>query len=162
MRKKLNRLPKMSSIEIDELIEEEKICRIAFIGKEFPYIAPFQYVRIDGSLYVHFTNYGKKMRLIENNNKVCLTIEKFNEDLSEFKFVTLQGELSQVTENNERADAIHALQSTGKKNLSSMFLAAHGFSPNDGWDVLSDEKPLKIYKLGKISKIIGLRSPKKV
>lgn len=162
MSKKLNRLPKMSSIEINELIEEEKICRIAFIGDEFPYIAPFQYARIDGSLYVHFTNYGKKMKLIKNNNKVCLTIEKLNDDLSEYKFVTLQGVLSQVTENTERTNAIHAMQSTGKKKLSSMFLAAHGFSPNDGWDVLSEEKPMQIYKLGKISKTIGLRSPRQV
>ena len=72
----------MNPKEIQELLSDEKICRIAFVGKNFPYIAPFQYVRMNESIYVHFTNYGKKIRLIEKNNKVCLTVEKLNADMS--------------------------------------------------------------------------------
>ena len=100
------------------------------------------------------------MRLIENNNKVCLTVEKFTEDMSEYKFVALQGELSKVKEKNERAQAIQILNSVGKEKLSRKFLAAHNFSTEEGWDVISEEKPMVIYKLVKISKKIGLRSPK--
>jgi hypothetical protein len=50
----------MSEEEIDELLSEQTLCRIAFGGKNAPYIAPFQYVLIDGQLYFHFTDYGKK------------------------------------------------------------------------------------------------------
>lgn len=152
-------LPKMSSNEIKELIESEKICRIAFHGKDFPYVAPFQYIKIDDSIYVHFTKYGKKIRLIEKNNSVCVTVEKLNEDMSDFKFVTLQGKLSKVENEEERINAIHRFSVIGRESLSTTFLTAHGFSPEDGWDSLSIENNLMIFKLGDISRIIGLRSP---
>ena len=71
------KLPKMSSQEIDTLLKQQKICRIAFRGEEFPYLAPFQYVKIGDSLYFHFTDYGRKMRLIEKDNRVCIGIESF-------------------------------------------------------------------------------------
>ena len=157
--KKPFQLPKMNPKEIQELLSDEKICRIAFVGKNFPYIAPFQYVRMNESIYVHFTNYGKKIRLIEKNNKVCLTVEKLNADMSEFKFVAIQGELKKVQEKNERAKAIQMLASVGKEKLSTTFLAAHGFSTKEEWDVISEEKPLVIFKLDKINRILGLRSP---
>jgi nitroimidazol reductase NimA-like FMN-containing flavoprotein (pyridoxamine 5'-phosphate oxidase superfamily) len=36
----------MSSDEVNNLLDQENICRIAFKGEEFPYMAPFQYIRI--------------------------------------------------------------------------------------------------------------------
>ena len=81
------KLPKMSKSEIKELVSEQNLCRIAFKGEKYPYMAPFQYVLIDGELYFHFTDYGKKMKLIENDNWVCVEIEKFKPDLSSYNFV---------------------------------------------------------------------------
>jgi nitroimidazol reductase NimA-like FMN-containing flavoprotein (pyridoxamine 5'-phosphate oxidase superfamily) len=54
------KLPKMSEDEIEKLVEEQMLCRIAFKGDQHPYIAPFQYIRINGTLYFHFTDYGKR------------------------------------------------------------------------------------------------------
>jgi nitroimidazol reductase NimA-like FMN-containing flavoprotein (pyridoxamine 5'-phosphate oxidase superfamily) len=65
MEKKPFRLPPMSSDEVNYLLDQENICRIAFKGEEFPYMAPFQYIRIDNKLYFHFSNYGKKMSLLK-------------------------------------------------------------------------------------------------
>ena len=62
------KLPKMTKQEMWKLIRRQRLCRIAFKGDTYPYMAPFQYVVLDGVLYFHFTDYGKKMKLIETTN----------------------------------------------------------------------------------------------
>jgi len=154
------KLPRMSEQEIDELIEEQILCRIAFRGNKSPYIAPFQYAWVDQQLYFHFTKYGKKIGFLEEGNLVCVEIEKYTQDLKEYKFVTLTGELRIVTEQSERARAIRKLVETAKKKgLSENFLAAHGLTKENGWDSLTPEKPITITKLENIIERIGLKSP---
>lgn len=87
------KLPLMERREVEELIQGETLCRIAFKANEYSYIAPFQYVYLDGTLYFQFTNYRKKMRLLNTDNRVCVEIEYLNPDLSEYNFVTLRGTL---------------------------------------------------------------------
>jgi nitroimidazol reductase NimA-like FMN-containing flavoprotein (pyridoxamine 5'-phosphate oxidase superfamily) len=159
MEKKLFKLPPMSSDEVNNLLDQENICRIAFKGEEFPYMAPFQYITIGNALYFHFTNYGKKMRLLKKDKKVCVSIESLVPDMSEYRFVVLRGELEKVEESDEREKAIRKLSEYGSERLSENFLAAHGFSPEEGWGSLSPEKPLVIYKLEKVSETVGLKSP---
>ena len=153
------KLPKMSLEEINGLLEGEKICRIAFKGDEFPYMAPFQYVKIGDALYFHFTDYGKKMRLLKKDNRVCIGIERLEPDLSEYNFVVLSGELERVTDKEERTSAIRRLSQIGNEQLSKKFLAAHGFTSDQSWATLSEDKPLVIFKLERITDTIGLRSP---
>ena len=153
------KLPKMSSEEIRDLLDRERICRIAFKGDDFPYMAPFQYAKIGDTLYFHFTNYGKKMRLLEMDKRVCIGVESLEPDMSEYNFVVLRGELERVIDPKERSKAINRLSQIGQERLSENFLAAHGFSSNQGWTTLSPDKPLVIFKLERITDTIGLRSP---
>ena len=153
------RLPRMSKSEIDRLIREQMLCRIAFKGSKHPYMAPFQYVFVDGYLYFHFTDYGKKMRLLERDKHVCVEIEKYRPDLSEYSFVVLRGRLKVITDPEERANAIRKMAKEGKQKLSTNFLAAHGFKKEEGWSSLTPEKPMVIVKLEKIEQTIGLKSP---
>ena len=159
MKKNILKLPKMNSNEIKQLIDNENICRIAFRGEEFPYLAPFQYIRMGNSLYFHFTDYGKKMKLLQKDNKVCVSIEKLSPDMSSYSFVSFRGELEQVKDTKERERAIQKLSEKGSEKLSENFLAAHGFKAEEGWESLSHEKPLVIYKLKTISETTGLKSP---
>jgi nitroimidazol reductase NimA-like FMN-containing flavoprotein (pyridoxamine 5'-phosphate oxidase superfamily) len=123
-------------------------------------MAPFQYVVIDGSLYFHFTDYGKKMKLIENDKHVCVEIEEYKEDLSEYSFIVLRGTLIVVTDQQERARALKKLAEEGETKLSPNFLPAHGFSKEDGWASLnSTNTSLVIIKLENITQEIGLKSP---
>jgi nitroimidazol reductase NimA-like FMN-containing flavoprotein (pyridoxamine 5'-phosphate oxidase superfamily) len=64
----------MKRSEIERLIKEQFLCRIAFRGEEYPYIAPFQYVLLDGILYFHFTSYGRKMQLMKEDKQVCVEV----------------------------------------------------------------------------------------
>jgi nitroimidazol reductase NimA-like FMN-containing flavoprotein (pyridoxamine 5'-phosphate oxidase superfamily) len=153
------KLPKMDKSEIKKLLQEQMLCRIAFKGDEYPYMAPFQYVLIDGSLYFHFTDYGKKMRLLERDKRVCVEIEKYKPDLSEYNFVVFRGELEVVRDPYERTKVINRIAKEGKRKLSTNFLAAHGFKKEQGWSSFTPERAVVIVKLKEIAEEIGLKSP---
>jgi nitroimidazol reductase NimA-like FMN-containing flavoprotein (pyridoxamine 5'-phosphate oxidase superfamily) len=156
----LVKLPKMTKSEIERLLQEQMLCRIAFKGDEYPYVAPFQYVLMDGSLYFHFTDYGKKMRLLERDKRVCVEIEKYRPDLSEYNFVVFRGELEIVKDPHERSKVINRIAEEGKRKLSTNFLAAHGFKKEEGWSSFTPEKPVMIVRLKEVAEEIGLKSPK--
>jgi len=150
----------MSKAEIDQLLAEQFLCRIAFGGKLAPYIAPFQYVFVDGALYFHFTDYGKKMGLLEEGNPVCVEIEHYTPDLGEYCFVVLVGKLHVVTDLQEKVNAITRMIEDAKaKGLSTSFLPAHGVPKESDWSSLNAEKPLIIVKLVDVAEIVGLKSP---
>jgi len=153
------RLPRMKKDEIKKLIKEQFLCRIAFRGDDYPYIAPFQYVFMNETLYFHFTAYGRKMKLMEKDKQVCVEIEQYKPDLSQYMFVTLKGKLSIVKDSTERAQVIKRMRELGKEKLSRNFLAAHGFKLDEGWDSLTAEKPLVIVKLEQLIEESGLKSP---
>jgi len=153
------KLPKMEKYEIEKLLQEQMLCRIAFKGDKYPYMAPFQYVLMDGFLYFHFTDYGKKMRLLERDKRVCVEIEKYRPDLSEYNFVVLRGELEVVRDPNERAKVINRIAEEGKQKLSTNFLAAHGFKKEEGWSSFAPERQVVIVKLKEVAEEIGLKSP---
>jgi nitroimidazol reductase NimA-like FMN-containing flavoprotein (pyridoxamine 5'-phosphate oxidase superfamily) len=148
----------MSGAEVDALIGTQSMCRIALKGEEYPYLAPFRYVSMDGALYFHFTDYGKKMRLLRQNSRCCVQIERYAPDLSSYGFVSLRGRLEEVTEPEERKRAVRLLRENGRA-LSTRFLAAHGLNPGDGWDALTEDKGLVIVKLVGVAEKVGLRNP---
>jgi nitroimidazol reductase NimA-like FMN-containing flavoprotein (pyridoxamine 5'-phosphate oxidase superfamily) len=153
------KLPRMEDHEIEEMIDEQRICRIAFKGGEYPYLAPFLYVVRDGSMYFHFTDYGRKMRLIEKDSRACVGVERLEKDMSKYNFVVLRGSLQVVEDPVERAEVIHKMAETAGGAFSTNFLAAHGFDKNHGWEALSPEKPMVIVKLADVTDVIGLKSP---
>lgn len=153
------KLPKMEKPEIEKLLREQLLCRIAFKGGEYPYMAPFQYVFMDGSLYFHFTEYGKKMKLLERDKRVCVEIEKYKPDLSKYSFVVLRGKLKVVADRQERDKVIKMMAEEGKRKLSTNFLAAHGFKKGEDWSSFTPEKTMIIVKLDDIAQEIGLKSP---
>lgn len=153
------KLPRMKNDEIEEVLGSQNLCRIAFKGVDHPYIAPFQYVQINGVLFFHFTNYGKKMRILERDRRVCVEVESYKPDMSEYCFVVMQGSLQVVEDPDERASAIVKMGQIGFKRLSENFLVAHGFNPEDGWSIFKPDIPLVIMKLRDVSNIIGLKYP---
>jgi len=154
----LVKLPRMSSTEVETLLDNQFMCRIAFNGGEYPYLAPFRYVRIDGTLYFHFTDYGKKMRLIEQDDKACVQIESYSPDLSNYNFVSLRGRLVKVENPAEYSRAVELFAKTGERKISPKFLAAHGFNPDEGWGIFNGDD-LVIIKLDDVVEKVGLKSP---
>jgi uncharacterized protein len=155
----IERLPRMSKEEVDDLIHRQYLCRIAFNDKTHPYIAPFQYAYVDGSLYFHFTDYGRKMKLIEIDPKICVEIEDLGRDLHDFEFVVLRGSLKRVNDPAEREKALTALADIGRRRLSPRFLAAHGLPEGSGWGDITGKKLLILLKLTDVKESFGLKSP---
>lgn len=154
---KIVKLPEMSEIEIIEAIKSKNLCRIGFIDGEFPYISPFQYVYLKNRMYFHFTNYGKKKRILGKNNNVCVSIEHFADDLSEYFFISMQGKLILLDDEREKEIVIKKMIENAKDNYSSSFLSAHGFDEKNGWDGFKTKDQI-IYKFEKTSKTIALKS----
>lgn len=149
----------MKENEIEELIEEQLLCRIAFKGDLQPYIAPFQYAYVNGILYFHFTDYGKKMSFFKQETPVCVEIERYTPNLSEYGFVVLTGKLRLVEDHEERKRAIEKMAEGGKNKLSKNFLLAHGFSQGSDWTDFTADKLILIIKLDEVTEKIGLKSP---
>jgi nitroimidazol reductase NimA-like FMN-containing flavoprotein (pyridoxamine 5'-phosphate oxidase superfamily) len=152
------KLPKMDEQEITKILHDQIISRIAFKGAKYPYIAPFQYVYMNEVLYFHFTDYGRKMKLLKRDNRVCVEIEKFQPNLSEYFFVSIRGRLKIVEDPQERKEVIKRMATDGKQKLSPNFLLAHGLKKEKGWSSLTPEKPIVIVKLEPTEKI-GIKSP---
>ncbi len=70
----------MTDGEVASLVDEEMLCRIAFKEGDCPYLAPFRYVVMSDTLYFHFTDYGKKMRLLDLDSRACVQIESYKPD----------------------------------------------------------------------------------
>lgn len=62
--------------QIIELLEECQVLRVAFYDEDYPYVVPMSYgfEAVDGkiTIYFHCSKDGKKPKLIEKNNKVCV------------------------------------------------------------------------------------------
>ena len=155
---KIVKLPKMENREIKETIDSQNLCRIAFIDDTYPYIAPFQYVNLDNTLYFHFTDYGKKKNILEKNQNVCVSIEHLEDDLSSFYFISIQGKLALVKDKQEKLEVLKQMVKYARKTYSPNFLTAHGFEKENEWDVLV-KKNLVLYKFVQMREPIGLKSP---
>ena len=153
------KLPWMTDDEVASLVNEQMLCRIAFKGDDYPYLAPFRYVVMNDVLYFHFTDYGKKMRLLDTDSKACVQIESYMPDLSEYNFVSYRGRLERVMDAGEREKAIGLFAETGEKRLSTKVLAAHGIEPDEGWGEFTPNKDLVIVKLVDVVERVGLKSP---
>lgn len=154
----IEKVPLMTKNEYDELIKSNYVCRIGFKG-EYPYIAPFIYV-FDGSfLYFLSTKYGKKIERFKSNPKVAVEIEKYKDDLSEYRFVTLQGTINQMEDFNDKLYVRKLFVKLIKdKNLSTNILLALGHSPDDELEsILSEEKSF-VWKLIDVETIIGIKT----
>jgi uncharacterized protein len=153
------KMPRMDKPEYDRLIEQEHICRIAFKGERYPYIAPFLYVFDGKNMYFLSTRYGKKVQHFRQNPDVTVEVEKYAPDLSSFSFVSLPGSLVEVTdEEKKRLIRKMFVELIRSKSLSENVLSALGFSPGDPLDAIIEEERTSVWKLVGVKEIVGLRN----
>ncbi len=153
------KIPRMEKKDYDKLIEEGYVCRIAFQGEKYPYIAPFLYVFDGRFLYFLSTKYGKKLEYFRKSPYVAVEIEKYTKDLSSYTFVSLQGYLEEVTDSIEkkivRQEFVNLIK---EKKLSSKILAALGHSPQDPPEAIALEERSLVWKLIGVKDLVALRN----
>ena len=157
------KIPSMGKGEYDRLIEEEYVCRIAFKGDKYPYIAPFVYVFDGRFMYFLSTKYGKKIEFFRLDPHVSVEVERYAPDLSRYRFVTLRGRLVEVGDPEERrAVRERFVDLILRKSLSRNVLSALGHSPNDPLDSIVEEERSLVWKLVDVEKIVGLKDGEKI
>ncbi|MCX6682188.1 MAG: pyridoxamine 5'-phosphate oxidase family protein [Methanoregula sp.] len=153
------KIPRMEKNEYDRLIDKGYICRIAFQGEKYPYIAPFLYV-FDGSfLYFLSTKYGKKLEYFRKSPYVSVEIERYSKDLSSFMFVTLQGYLEEVHDSIEKMMIREKfVDLIVDRDLSCNILAALGHSPDDPPAAIAEEERSLVWKLVGVKDLVALKN----
>jgi nitroimidazol reductase NimA-like FMN-containing flavoprotein (pyridoxamine 5'-phosphate oxidase superfamily) len=61
--------------EIEEIMRQAIVCRIAVIDGDYPYIIPVNFVVKDKNLYFHTAPEGKKINILRQNDKVCFEMD---------------------------------------------------------------------------------------
>lgn len=152
------KIPAMRKDEYDALIRRGILARIAFSGTEHPYIAPFMYVFDEHNLYFLSTRYGRKMDLFAKNPAVSVEIEEVAPDMSAYRFVTLQGNLAEVTD-TEKMREIRSMfaERIARKTVSANSLAALGYRPSDDPGKLVAEDRTMVWKLTTVRDIVALK-----
>lgn len=159
MRMEIVKIPRMDKKDYDKLISEGYVCRIAFMGERYPYVAPFLYVFDGNFMYFLSTKYGKKIQYFRKNPYISVEVEKYSQDLSNYTFVTMQGRLEEVRDAIEKKKIRQKfVQMIKDRNLSTNILAALGHSPKDPIDAIGTEERSCIWKLVGVEDIVALRN----
>jgi len=105
------------------------------------------------------TKYGKKIQRFRINPNVAVEIEKYEDDLSEYRFVTLQGRITQVEDDNEKLNVRKRFfDLIIDKSLSKNILAALGHSPEDKLESIVNEERSYVWKLVDVDNIVGIKT----
>lgn len=153
------KIPRMDKIEYDHLIEKGYVCRIAFQGEKYPYIAPFLYVFDGQFLYFLSTKYGKKMEYFRKSPYVSVEVEKYTKDLSSYTFVTMQGYLEEVADSIEKKLIREKfVELITNRKLSNNILAALGHSPEDPPESIAKEERSLVWKLTGVRDLVALKN----
>ncbi len=65
--------------EIEAIIQRAQVCRIGFSEDNLPYVVPVNFGYRDRCLYFHSAPEGRKMEILEKNNRVGFEIDTASE-----------------------------------------------------------------------------------
>lgn len=102
----------LSKAEIENLLHEQAVGRIACVDNNTPYLVPISYVYDGVNIYCH-TIQGRKTEIMRKNPKVCFEVDSF-EKLDNWQSVICWGNYEELTKEEERRAAIEKL---AQKNL---------------------------------------------
>jgi nitroimidazol reductase NimA-like FMN-containing flavoprotein (pyridoxamine 5'-phosphate oxidase superfamily) len=97
--------------EIDQILAEAQVCRLAFARDNEPYLVPL-FFGYDGSrLYFHTAREGRKLEFLAANPRVCFEVERNVEVIARdqacnwsahFESVIGCGQVTEMTENSDK------------------------------------------------------------
>ncbi len=125
MRKKEKEIIERS--EIDQIIKNSEVCRIAFAKDNIPYIVPLSFGYDGKNLYIHTATRGKKIDFIKSNNTICFEFDLDVKTISHatigckwtaaYRSVIGNGKIYEIYDKKQMADGLNQimLQYSGKK-----------------------------------------------
>jgi len=109
--------------KIEAIIKKADVCRIALIDGDIPYIVTMNFGYQSGNpayLYFHCANEGRKLDIIEKNNKVCfeMDVDHVLEETKKacgysmsFKSIVGYGSIAKVKTNEEKIEGLDSIMS---------------------------------------------------
>jgi uncharacterized protein len=103
------------SSEIEAIIRDARVCRLALSENDRPYIVPLCFGYKDNALYFHGAGEGKKIDMVKENPRVCFEFDIQAEPIEaedpcfwgmKFKSVIGFGTASLVTDEKEKETAL--------------------------------------------------------
>jgi len=102
----------------------------------------------------------KKIEEIKRSPNVAVEIEKYAEDMSDYKFANLQGRIVEVNdEEDEKKIKEMFIKMIKDRNLSNKALAAIGHSPDEPIQLILEEDRTMVWKLVDLKQIVALKNP---
>jgi len=65
--------------EIRAIMEAAQVCRIGLADGDIPYVIPMHFGLGEGCLYLHSAGEGRKLDLLQKNNRVCFEMDLLDE-----------------------------------------------------------------------------------
>lgn len=141
-------LPELTRDEMLRLLDEERVGRVGLNDDPQPYIVPTDFAYLDGSIYIHTPEGGKKATLARKNPNVCFEVDRYDSTVTDFRSIIIRGRITEVSSPDERRKAMQVL---GEKAVKSGAVIKHGQS--------SEASPkIAIFKID-ISDMTGIKSP---
>ncbi|MDA3899819.1 MAG: pyridoxamine 5'-phosphate oxidase family protein [Spirochaetes bacterium] len=112
---------------INQILKSNTVCRIALCDNGTPYIVPMNYGFDEGNIYLHCAKEGKKIEIIEANNRVCFEVTDSVETVTSdkacgfgtrYRSVIGQGRVDHLTLTEEKIKVLNTImkQHTGKSD----------------------------------------------
>ena len=103
---------------IQEILINSNVCNVALFDEEYPYVVPMNYGIKDNALYFHCALAGKKIDLINKNNKVGFVIEENSELITgkqscqwttKYRSIMGKGNIEIITDFDEKKEGLDIL-----------------------------------------------------
>jgi hypothetical protein len=142
-------LPELSEEEMLTLLDEARVGRIGLNDEPQPYIVPTDFAYENGAIFIHSPSDGKKSNLARKDPHVSFEVDKYNDDVTEYRSIIIRGDIEEVFDDTGRRDAMRSL---ARKAARSPGWKAHpGGSGSSG-------SSISIFKIN-IREMTGVRSP---
>jgi len=111
--------------EIEEIITNNIICRIAFSDGKMPYIVAMNYGYQKNKIFLHSAKEGKKNKIIKDNNQVCFEITDSIEIIksenacdfeTKYRSVIGFGEIKIINDMERKKEALQVIMYQHTKN----------------------------------------------
>lgn len=93
--------------QIEEVLQTQVVGRIGCSADGETYVVPISYAYDGNFIYCHSYE-GKKMAIMRKNPKVCFQVDNMR-DMANWKSVIVQGNFEELLNQDEKAEAMHAL-----------------------------------------------------
>ncbi len=131
------------------MLTTERVGRIGLNDEPQPYVVPTDFAYGDGVIYIHSPRGGRKTELAQRGGHVCFEVDRFNDEVTEYRSVIIRGRIHEVKDNEEKARAMRILAQKAKASGDNTQHVHGTGAPSAG---------ISIFKID-IEEMTGVKSP---